>query len=87
MGADVVGFNWEGKGAEAIAVVKLRLNLRELEEMLGEKIVGVQGEFVEAEGRAAQSEMTSRPGSDEGGGNAKAATIPKIPEGNIDVMP
>ncbi len=56
MGAEFVGFAWEGKGNDAIAVVKLRLDLKELSEMLGEKIVDFDERYVVAEGRAAQSE-------------------------------
>lgn len=85
MGAEMVGFNWDGKGSEAIATVRLRLNLKELEEMLGEKIVGVKGDSVEAEGRAAQSEAVAQVSGDEPSG--RKASIPKINEGNVDVMP
>ncbi len=55
MGAEFVGFAWDGVGSDAIAVVKLRINIDELNEMLPEKIVGVEGSHVEAEGRAAQA--------------------------------
>lgn len=85
MGADLVGFSWEGKGGEAIATVKLRINIKELEEMLGEKVVGVSGDFVEVEGRAAQEDATAKPANDMASG--KSSAVPKINEGNVDVMP
>ncbi|HPN85031.1 MAG TPA: hypothetical protein PK821_06830 [Victivallales bacterium] len=55
MGAEFVGFAWDGTGEDAIAIVKLRINAQELNEMLPEKIVGVEGTYIEAEGRAAQA--------------------------------
>ncbi|MDD3118859.1 MAG: hypothetical protein PHQ27_06755 [Victivallales bacterium] len=85
MGAEYVGFYWDGKGNDAEAVVKLRLNLRELAELLGEKIIDADGEFIEAEGRAAQSTMTPAPRSSKP--DQVKTKSPKIIEGDIDVMP
>ncbi len=83
MGAEYVGFAWDGKGESAEAVVKLRLNLRELADLLGEKIVDYQGEYVEAEGRAAQSAM---PMTKKQPDKEKKSEI-KLIEGDVDVMP
>jgi len=85
MGAEYVGFYWDGKGDNAEAVVKLRLNLRELADLIGEKIVDADSEFIEAEGRAAQSEMTpsAKPANPD---QVKSAPT-KIIEGNVDIMP
>ncbi|MFA6569115.1 MAG: hypothetical protein WCS96_12965 [Victivallales bacterium] len=84
MGADFVGFNWEGKGADAIATVKLRINVKELNDMLGEKIVDYDKEFVEAEGQGAQKTAATPQKKKEEG---KQAFAPNVIEGNINVMP
>lgn len=84
MGADFVGFNWEGKGTDAIATVKLRVNVKELNEMLGEKIVDYDKEFVEADGQGAQKTIATTQKKKE---EAKQALAPDIIEGNINVMP
>jgi hypothetical protein len=83
MGTEFVGFSWEGKGDDAIAVVKLRLNLQELADMLGEKIINYEGKFVEATGRAAQDNKPAKPAS-----NCRNKTAaPQIIEGEIEIMP
>jgi len=53
MGAQFVGYRWEGKGNDAIAIVKLRINMHELSEMLGEKIIDFNKEYLTSEGMAA----------------------------------
>ena len=54
MGAEFMGFSWEGEGADAIAVVKLRINMKDLSDMLGEKVINFDRQYLEAEGQAAQ---------------------------------
>jgi len=84
MGAEYMGFAWDGKGDSAEAVVKVRLNIRELSEMLGEKIIDYDGEYVEAEGRAAQADLvTSNKKSPDKPGKVTTDVI----EGNVDIMP
>ena len=53
LGAKIYGIGWEGEGKDAIAVVKLRLDKKELEHALGSKIVGGEEEYIDAKGRAA----------------------------------
>jgi len=53
MGAQFVGYRWEGKGDDAIAIVKLRINMHELSEMLGEKIINFNKKYLTSEGMAA----------------------------------
>ena len=85
MGADFVGWNWEGKGADATATVKLRINVKELNEMLGEKIVDYDKEFVEAEGQGAQKTAATPQKKKEEG--KQALGKPDVVEGNMNVMP
>ena len=54
MGAEFLGFRWEGTGNDAIAIVKMRINMNDLEELLGQKMINFDKEYVEAEGMAAQ---------------------------------
>ncbi|OGV50341.1 MAG: hypothetical protein A2017_15345 [Lentisphaerae bacterium GWF2_44_16] len=84
MGAEYVGFSWEGKGDTAEAVVKLRLNLKELADMLGEKIIDYDKEYVEAEGNAAQSDLVAEKPQAQPENKRLA---PKLIEGNVDVLP
>ncbi|HBC87722.1 MAG TPA: hypothetical protein DCZ94_12255 [Lentisphaeria bacterium] len=85
MGADFMGFTWDGEGNDAIATVKLRINVKELSEMIGEKIVDADKDFIEAEGQGAQKSAAASPrkSKDEG----KQAMKTDIIEGNINVMP
>lgn len=84
LGAEFMGFAWEGKGEDAIAVVKLRLDMNELAEMLGEKIVDCDRPFVEIEGRAAQrAAVPVKAQPKETSKRIKTDVI----EGNVDVMP
>ena len=88
MGADFIGWNWEGKGADATATVKLRVNVKELNEMLGEKILNYDKEFVEAEGQGAQktASQAATPQKKKEEGKQTLAT-PDVIEGKINVMP
>lgn len=54
MGAEFKGFKWSGKGDDAIVTVKLRINIKELSEMLPERIIDYDQDYAEAEGVAAQ---------------------------------
>lgn len=81
MGAEFMGFSWEGKGDDAVAVVRLRLNLKELSEMLGEKIINYDGDFVEATGRAAQDNSPHKKASQ------NHTSQPKIMEGDVEILP
>jgi len=56
MGAEFVGFRWEGTGEDAIAIVKMRINMKELEELLGQKLIDFNKEYLDAEGMAAQED-------------------------------
>ncbi len=85
MGADFMGFTWEGKGADAVATVKLRVNVKELNEMLGEKIVNFDQEFVEAEGQGAQKTTATPQNKKEEG--KQSLNKPDVVEGNMNVMP
>jgi hypothetical protein len=85
MGADFVGFNWDGKGADAVATVKLRINVKELNEMLGEKIIDFDKEYVEAEGQGAQK--TSATPQAQKKEEVKKVLTSGVVEGNINVMP
>jgi len=53
MGAEFMGFHWDGEGADAIAVVKLRVNIKELSQMLGQKVIDFDREYLEAMGYGA----------------------------------
>ena len=86
MGAEYDGFAWEGKGDDAVAIVKLRLDLKRLAELLGQKIVDYDKDSIEAEGRAAQGFAVNDDNQDNSEQAVKKAT-PKISEGNVDVMP
>ena len=84
MGADFMGFSWEGEGDDAIVTVKLRINAKELSEMLGEKIIDFDKEFIEAEGQGAQKAAAiPQKRNAEGRQAVKADVI----EGNINIMP
>lgn len=83
MGTEFVGFSWEGKGDDAIAVVKLRLNLQELADMLGEKVINYEGKFVEATGRAAQNNLPQKKPLS----SRNKTTAPQIIECEIEIMP
>ena len=85
MGAEFVGFRWEGKGNDAIAVVKLRLNLKELSQMLGEKIIDFNKEYLVAEGMAVikTSEKIQQPKNKA----SKPIIKTEVIEEDIDVMP
>jgi len=54
MGAEFVGFRWEGTGNDAIAIVKMRINMKELEKLIGQKLIDFDKEYLVAEGMAAQ---------------------------------
>lgn len=84
MGADFMGFSWEGEGDDAIVTVKLRINAKELSEMLGEKIIDFDKEFIEAEGQGAQKAAAIPQKIKEEG---KQALAPAVIEGSINVMP
>jgi len=88
MGAEFVGFDWEGEGDEAIAVVKLRLNTKELNEMLGQKILDCDREFIEAEGhgvpKASEPSQAAQAGSSSGG---KPLIKSDVAESNLNVLP
>ena len=87
LGAEYVGFAWEGKGEAAVAVVKLRLNLRELSEMIGEKIIDQEGEFVEAEGQAAQSDTVGAEKAKKAAAEKPKKMDVKLLEGDVEVLP
>jgi len=82
MGAEFMGFSWDGAGDDAVATVKLRVNTKELSEMLGEKIVDFDKDFIEAEGQGAQkTEAAQKKGA--GGARVKTDVI----EGNVNILP
>lgn len=85
MGAEFMGFSWEGEGDDAIAVVKLRINMKDLSDMLGEKVVDFDREYLEAEGQAAQRIE----GKDQPAEQPEAKHINKAEPitGNIDITP
>lgn len=87
MGADFVGFSWDGKGADAVATVKLRVNVKELNDMLGEKIIDYDKEFVEAEGQGAQKNNETAATILKKKEDGKQPATPNIAEGNLNVMP
>lgn len=87
MGAEYMGFAWEGKGANAVAVVKLRMDLQELATMLGEKIVDFDGRYVEAEGRAAQRQAEEKKKASTSDDATPRRINIGVVEGNVDVMP
>lgn len=89
MGAEMVGFSWEGEGEDAIATVQVRLNIEELSEMLGQKIIDYDGTYIVAEGSAAQrrtasTELTAQrqPTRQE-----SLRINSRVVEGNVDIMP
>ena len=57
LGAEMTSFSWEGEGENATASVVLTLNVRDLENALGEKLVGVTDDFIQITGRAAPSDF------------------------------
>ncbi|OGV57636.1 MAG: hypothetical protein A2X49_17390 [Lentisphaerae bacterium GWF2_52_8] len=85
MGAEFVGFDWDGEGDEAIAIVKLRVNTKELSEMLGEKIIDCDREFIETEGQgvAAKSDKPAQPKTAE----TKPILKTDVIEGDIKIAP
>jgi hypothetical protein len=52
MGAEFAGYKWEGQGANAIAVVKMQMNTKELNQILGSKIIDYDKDIITAEGFA-----------------------------------
>ncbi len=84
MGADFLGFTWDGEGDNAIATVKLRINVKELSEMIGEKIVDADKDSIEAEGQGAQKAESPKKQSKAEG---KPAIKTDVIETNINVMP
>ena len=52
MGAEFGGYKWEGQGENAIAIVKMRLNTKEVNEILGSKIIDYDKDIIESEGFA-----------------------------------
>jgi hypothetical protein len=84
MGADFMGFSWEGEGDDAVVTVKLRINAKELSEMLGEKIIDFDREFIEAEGQGAQKATAIPQKKNEEGRQAIKADVI---DGNINIMP
>ena len=82
MGAEYVGFRWDGKGKDAIATVRLKLNTKELADMLGQKIVNFDKEYIEAEGSAAQHEGVIKINR-----KTDKSRIPKVIEEDIEMMP
>ncbi len=86
MGAQFMGFKWEGEGKDAIAIVKLRINVKELSKMLGEKIIDYNKEYLEAEGQAAirsEEENIEQPKNKE----SKPVIKTEVIEEDIDIMP
>ena len=53
VGAEVVGYSWEGNGDNMIALINLRMNIKELCEMLGQKVVNFDKDIVTVTGRGA----------------------------------
>ena len=84
MGADFMGFSWEGEGDDAIVTVKLRINAKELSEMLGEKIIDFDKEFIEAEGQGAQKAAAI---PQKRNAEVRQAVKADVIEGNINIMP
>ncbi len=82
MGTEFVGFSWEGKGDQAVAVVKLRLDLKELSEVLGQKIIDYDKRYVEAVGKAAQDNSPVKKNL-----ARDSSTAPKVIEGDVEVLP
>jgi hypothetical protein len=87
MGADFVGFTWDGKGDDAIATVKLRINVKELSDMIGEKIIDTDKEYIEAEGQGAQKSVAAAATPKKAKDDGKQTMKSDIIEGNINVMP
>lgn len=86
MGAEFVGFDWEGEGEDAIAVVKLRLNVKELNELLGQRVVDCDRDFIEAEGQGVPNAVAPKPSSAPAGA-AKPLVKSDVIEGNVNVLP
>lgn len=82
MGAEYVGFRWDGKGKDAIATVRLKLNVKELADMLGQKIVNYDKEFIEAEGSAAQKEGVMKFRK-----QPEKTRAPKVIEEDLEMLP
>jgi hypothetical protein len=82
MGAEFVGFSWEGEGKDAIAIVKIKLNVKELSEMLGQKIIDFDREVLEAEGHAALGTVPEAKKKSE-----KKIIKTDVIEEEIDLMP
>ena len=87
MGAEYVGFDWEGEGADAIAIVKLRLNVKELNEMLGQKILDCDREFIEAEGHGVAKAEEPAAASSKQPEKSKSLVKTDVIEGNVNVLP
>ena len=85
MGAQFMGFKWEGKGNDAIAVVKIRVNVKELSQMLGQKIIDFNKEYLDSEGQAAirTEEVIIQPKNKV----SKPIIRTEVIEEDIDVMP
>ncbi len=81
MGAELVNYRWEGKDEDA--VVKLRINIKELNEMLPSKIKSTQ-DTVEVEGYGAQAPAASTAKSS---GNADKRANAMVTEQKIDLNP
>ncbi len=84
MGAEFVGFSWEGEGDDAIAIVKLKINMKELSEMLGEKIIDFDREYLESEGQATQKHYSIE---QKDSSESKQINKPEVVEENIEIMP
>jgi len=80
-----MGFKWEGKGNDAIAVVKIRVNVKELSQMLGQKIIDFNKEYIDSEGQAAirTEEVIIQPKNKA----SKPIIRTEVIEEDIDVMP
>jgi hypothetical protein len=86
MGAEYVGFAWDGKGNDAIATVKLKLNLKRLAELLGQKIIDYDKDEIEAEGQASQGFADADSSNSSPETKVDKLKIPSN-EGKVEVMP
>jgi hypothetical protein len=86
MGAQFVGFSWEGKGDDAIATVKIRLDVKELSEMLGERILNCKEDVVEAEGHGVASPRKDGAKASKSSG-ALAMTGAQPADANLNALP
>lgn len=86
MGAEYVGFAWDGKGNDAIATVKLKLNLKRLAELLGQKIIDYDKDEIEAEGQASQGFADADTSNSSAETKVDKLKIPSN-EGKVEVMP